>query len=271
MDYHFDTPGRPHVHASLGAGRICVRASDRDTTDVVVTGPDAEETRVEQRGGAIAITAPRPRGMFGRGGVDVTVEIPTGSDLKVKTGSADATLTGDLGSVLVQTGSGGIDVEHSAGATVLETGSGRIQLGDADADVRVKSGSGDVSIGAAARTVVASIGSGDVEVGSAAGTVHVKSGSGDLRVHRASGDVTLTTGSGDLEVGAITKGRINGKGGSGDIRVGVPAGVPVWTDVSTLSGRISSSLPRLGEPAPGQDHVEVRVHSGSGDITLVSL
>ena len=270
MDYRFDTPGQARLSAMLGPGTINVRASDRDTTDVVITGPDAEQTRVEERGGAIAIVAPRQRGLFGRGGIDVTVDLPSGSDLKIKTGSAEVTVTGDLGAVMVQTGSGAIDVEH-CDVTVLETGSGRIQVGDTDGDVRIKSGSGDVSIGAAARTVVASIGSGDVEIGSAPGTVHVKSGSGDLRVHHASGDITLTTGSGDLEVDTITKGRVSGKGGSGDIRVGVPAGVPVWTDVSTMSGRINSTLPRLGEPAPGQEHVEVRVHSGSGDVTLVSL
>ena len=271
MEHHFDTPGPTRLHAVLGAGRIDVRASDRDTTDVVVTGQDADETRVEERGGGILIVAPRQRGLFGRGGIDVTVDLPSGSDLKIRTGSAEVTLTGDNGSVVVQTGSAGIDVEHSTGSTVLETGSGRIQLGDTDGDVRIKSGSGNVSVGAASRSVIASIGSGDVELGSVGGTVRVKSGSGALRVHRASGDISLTTGSGDLEVVAITRGRINGKGGSGDIRVGVPAGVPVWTDVSTISGRITSTLPRLGEPEPGQDHVEVRVHSGSGDITLVSL
>jgi DUF4097 and DUF4098 domain-containing protein YvlB len=271
LNHHFETPGTTRLVAVLGAGRIDVRASERDTTDIVVTGQDADQTRVEERGGGIMIVAPRQRGLFGRGGIDVTVDLPVDSDLRIKTGSAEVTVTGDLGSVLVQTGSGAIDVEHSSGTTSLETGSGRIQLGDTEADVRVKSGSGDVSIGAAARTVVASVGSGDVELGSVGGTVRVKSGSGTLRVHRATGDVSLTTGSGDLEVGAISRGRVTGKGGSGDIRVGIPAGVPVWTDVSTVSGRITSSLPRTGEPAPGQDHVEVRVHSGSGDITLVSL
>src|SRR6478752_5304895 len=134
MEHHFDTPGPTRLHAVLGAGRIDVRASDRDTTDVVVTGPDADETRVEERGGGILIVAPRQRGLFGRGGTDVTV-------------------TGDNGAVVVQTGSAGIDVEHSTGSTVLETGSGRIQLGDTDGDVRIKSGSGNVSVGAAARTV----------------------------------------------------------------------------------------------------------------------
>ncbi|GAB7002686.1 hypothetical protein JCM18899A_01570 [Nocardioides sp. AN3] len=271
MEHQFDTPGPTRLFAVLGAGRIDVRASERDTTEVVVTGLDADQTRVEERGGQIMIVAPRQRGLFGRGGIDVTVDLPSHSDLRIKTGSAEVVVTGDLSAVLIQTGSGAIDVEHSTGATALETGSGHIQLGDTDGDVRIKSGSGDVSIGAAARTVVASLGSGDVELGSVGGTVRVKSGSGDLRVHRATGDISLTTGSGDLEVDTITRGRVNGKGGSGDIRVGVPAGIPVWTDVSTISGRITSTLPHLGEPAPGQDHVEVRVHSGSGDITLVSL
>src|SRR4051812_6056285 len=105
MDHHFETPGRTRLFAILGAGRIEVRATERDTTDVVVTGQDADRTRVEERGDGIAIVAPRQRGLFGRSGIDVTVDLPSGSDLEIKTGSAEVAVTGDLGSVVVQTGS----------------------------------------------------------------------------------------------------------------------------------------------------------------------
>lgn len=272
MEHHFETRGRVRLFATLGAGRLTVVAGERATTAVVVTGPDADGTRVEQHGDRILVIAPRPRGLFGPGGgVDVTVDLPVGSEVVAKTGSADIDLSGDLGVVQARTGSGTIEVEHADGATLLETGSGTVRLHDAGGDVRVKSGSGSISLGSTARTVVASTGSGDVELGSTAGPVSVKTGSGDLRVARAGADVTLTTGSGDLDVASAGRGRITGKGASGHIRIGIPAGVPVWTDVSTASGRIRSTLRGAGRPGPGQDHVEVRARTASGDITLVEL
>jgi len=166
---------------------------------------------------------------------------------------------------------GDIGVELAAEPAVLETGSGSIRLGEAASDLRIKSGSGDVSVGSAARTVVVSTGSGDVELGTTHAPVSVKTGSGGLRVNDAGSDVTLTTGSGDLEVTSAGRGRITGKGASGDVRIGIPAGVPVWTDISTVSGEIRSNLQGAGQPQDGADHVEVRAKVVSGDIVLTQV
>ena len=51
------------------------------------------------------------------------------------------------------------------------------------------------------------------------------------------------------------------------VHTGVP-GTPVWTDVRTASGRLSSDLPSTGEPAPDQPYLEVRATTASGDVTL---
>ena len=64
------------------------------------------------------------------------------------------------------------------------------------------------------------------------------------------------------------RGRITAKGASGDIAIGVVAGVPVWTDITTVSGQIRSDLQGAGQPEEGQDHVEVRAKTVSGDIVL---
>jgi DUF4097 and DUF4098 domain-containing protein YvlB len=99
----------------------------------------------------------------------------------------------------------------------------------------------------------------------------VKTGSGDVKVGDAGTDVTLTTGSGDLVVSTARRGRMTAKGASGDVHVGIPAGVPVWTDISTVSGEIRSSLQGAGQPAEGADHVEVRAKVVSGDIVLTEI
>ena len=43
--------------------------------------------------------------------------------------------------------------------------------------------------------------------------------------------MTMTTGSGDTVIRTATRGRITSKGASGDVRIGVPVGTPVWTDI----------------------------------------
>jgi DUF4097 and DUF4098 domain-containing protein YvlB len=81
-------------------------------------------------------------------------------------------------------------------------------------------------------------------------------------------DLQLSTASGDLLVRHAQRGRLAAKTASGDVLVGVPEGTPVWTDISTVTGSVSSDLTGVGKPADGQDHVEVRATSVSGDIRL---
>ena len=78
----------------------------------------------------------------------------------------------------------------------------------------------------------------------------------------------MSTGSGDMKIGSATKGKFSAKGASGDVLIGIPAGIPVWTDLTTVSGTIHSDLRGAGQPEPGQDYVELRAKTVSGDIEL---
>jgi DUF4097 and DUF4098 domain-containing protein YvlB len=138
-------------------------------------------------------------------------------------------------------------------------------------NLRIRSGSGDIEIGEVNGTAAISTGSGDVVVGRTGNAAVVKTGSGDASVLRAASDLTLTTGSGELTVAHAARGSIRGKTGSGDVRIGIPTGTPVWTDISSASGRVSSDLPSLGKPAKGQDYVELRLRTGSGDIEVTQV
>ena len=110
-----------------------------------------------------------------------------------------------------------------------------------------------------------------MEIGTSDAVAVVKTGSGDLRVRQAHDDVSMATGSGDFLIDLASRGRITAKGASGDVVVGIPAGTPVWTDVSTVSGSIRSSLEGAGQPAEGEDHVELRAKTVSGDIVLTQI
>ena len=269
-DYRFDTPRPVRLYCELGRGSVRVSAVDTDVSSVQVTGRVADQVSVTYEGDEITIVAPRQRtGFFGgEAEVDLVVALPAGSDAMVKSGSADLALTGTYAGCVLRSGSGTITVETLTAASQIETGSGEVAVELAAAELRVKSGSGDVEIGHAEASISVSTGSGDVRVASAHGPTAVKTGSGDLTVDRASDDVSLATASGDLVVRSALRGKVTMRSASGDVQVGVPTGLPVWTDITTVTGDISSTLASTGEPADGADYLELRAKTVSGDISL---
>ncbi len=116
-----------------------------------------------------------------------------------------------------------------------------------------------------------STGSGDVELGTTKAPTVVKTGSGDLEIGYAKEGVSMSTGSGDMRIRHASKGKVSAKGASGDVLIGIPAGTPVWTDLTTVSGDISSDLQGAGQPEPGADYVELRAKTVSGDIHLTEV
>lgn len=269
-DHRFDTPGPVRLYAELGRGRISLNSSATAVTTVEVGGAVADQVGVSQTGDEITIVAPRQHAGFfgGEAEVFVTVGLPERSDVMVKSGSADVSLAGVYAACVVRTGSGQVDADTLAGPSQIETGSGDVTVAIAAAELRVKSGSGDVRISHSEGGVAVSTGSGDVHIDAARGPAAVKTGSGDLWVEEAHDDVSLATASGDLVVAAAHRGKVTVRGASGDVQVGVPAGLPVWTDISTVTGDIRSGLASTGEPAEGADFLEVRAKTVSGDISL---
>ena len=272
-EYHFETLRPASLYVEIGKGSVQVVATDTTESDVEVTGRDAADVRVTQDGDEITVVAPRMRTGFlsGDSRLDVRVTVPTDSDLAIRTGSADISVDGTVGTAKLKSGSGEVRVDTLAGPAVIETGSGDILVDEARGELRIKSGSGSINLGQVASSVAVSTGSGDVEIGTTNGPTVVKTGSGDLKVADARTDVSLTTGSGDFVIGAANRGRLSAKGASGDVHVGIPAGIPVWTDISTVSGEIHSNLHGAGEPGEGADHVELRAKTVSGDIVLTEV
>lgn len=274
MEQHFETPDPLSLYVELGRGSLTVTACETTESTVTVTGTHAEDVVVEHSGHQLAVVAPRQRVGFFSGGepsLDIRVTVPSGTDLVTKTGSADQRATGDYGLARVKSGSGAVQLGRFTGPVVVDTGSGAITVESTTADLRVKSGSGDVEVGSVGGGVAVSTGSGDVRIGATQGNTVLKSGSGDLSVRSAAADVSLSSASGDLAVGTLERGSLSAKNASGDIHVGIPAGIPVWTDVSSISGRIGSDLEGAGQPEPGQHYLEVRATTVSGDITLKQL
>lgn len=272
-EHHFETHEPVRLFTEIGKGTVQVTATDTTETHVQVAGRDADQVVVRQDGRQISVIGPKQRGMISFGGdrLDVLVTVPVRSDVSVRTGSADVTLTGTFGNGQLKSGSGDVVVDTVEGPLLVETGSGDVRVESARAELKAKSGSGDIMVVTAAATTMVSTGSGDVQLVSTSGTAVVKTGSGDLKVGDAGADLSFSTGSGDLVVRNAQRGRLTAKGASGDLHIGVRAGVPVWTEISTVTGDIRSNLQGAGEPREGAEHLELRARTVSGDVVLTEV
>ena len=271
--HQFETLEPVDLYVENGSGSVTITADDTTETTVEVTGRHADETTVEpgrqadQRDRAEdALRLPRRRQQARHGDHGADGQHPRRQDrqrrrhrhrqLPRRPGEERLRRRRDR------------DPRRTG---LVETGSGDIRIDTADQDLRVKSGSGDVRVQYAGGAIAVSTGSGDVEIGTSNAPAVVKTGSGDLDLRESRDDVTMSTGSGDLVIRTAHRGQLTAKGASGDVQIGIPAGVPVWTDVTTVSGEIRSGLEGVGEPEEGADHVELRAKTVSGDIVLTQV
>jgi DUF4097 and DUF4098 domain-containing protein YvlB len=275
--YTFDTPAPIDLRVELPQGRLNVVALDTETTTVELNpmrGDSAareaiENARVEQRGNEILVLLPNAKGGLFRGKAEVEVEIrvPSHSNARVETSSADIETEGVLGDVKASTGSGEVSIDQVADLQ-MRTGSGDVTVTTVTGSCNVKSGSADVQIGAVAADADVIAGSGDLSVESVGGKLNVKTGSGDLTVASAGRTVDAVAGSGDVLVKRVEQGSLRMKTGSGDVSVGVATGTAAYLDIMTVTGDVSSDLDASDAPTDGDRTVDISIKSGSGDVVL---
>lgn len=271
--HQFDTPNPIEVDVEFGKGNLRVIASVTGQTEIAISGRYAGDVDVTHHGDQITMIAPRQRERFvgNAAALDIRITLPPGSALASKTGSANTSVSGRIGAAHLRSGSGDVRAEHIDGLAQINTGSGAVNVERATHEIHVKSGSGRVTLGHTEAGAAVSTGSGDISIGESHGLVTTKTGSGDVILDQAHTDASMSTGSGDLKIRCAHQDRISLKSGSGDCEVGVLAGVPVWLDVASNSGRVDSDLAGAGEPDVDQPYVSLRVASASGNITLTQV
>ena len=275
MDHRFHTsdPVRLYVEVRRGSIRVeaGVEAGDEAETHVSVQGTHADQVSVTHEGDQVAVVAPRHPFGFGSSvedALDVVVHLPSGSTAVLRAGSAEVRVSGPLATLAIKSGSGEVQVLDVSGRALVETGSGNVVLQRVSGELQVKSASGDVRIDDLAAAARISTGSGDVDLGSTTAPVAAKTGSGDLAIGQAGADVTMTSGTGHAVVRRADRGRAHPPRRLRRRAGGDPAGTPVWTDITTLTGNVVSGLEPTGAPADGQDHVEVRARLATGNVDL---
>ncbi len=267
---HHTVPGADprSLDVEIGTGDVLVRL-DPDHTEVTVTvsGRGADDVEVTGDDHAVTVSQRRRMGFISRD-VDVVITAPPGCRAAVRTGSAPIVITGTVGGAALKSGSGDVRLDRLDGDGQVATGSGDITVAATAAPASLRSGSGDVRVGHVGAPLTVSTGSGAVHLERVEAAVVAKTGSGDLAVGSTAEPVRFTTASGNLGIEVVEASEVEAKTASGDVRVGVRAGTPVWTDVSTLAGSVRNELESLGAPADGQPHARVSATTISGGVHL---
>jgi DUF4097 and DUF4098 domain-containing protein YvlB len=276
----FDTPEPISVTVEFGVGDLQIVASDRTDTLVEVRPSDpakkadvtaAEQTRVEFAGGGLLIKAPKnwrqytPRGSGES--VDVTVELPAGSQLRGETGVAALRCRGRLGECRFKTGIGDIQLDQ-AGAVQLRTGVGDITVERAGGDAELTTGSGSLRIDGIDGTAVVKNSNGDTWIGRVTGDLRVNAANGRISVDQASATVAAKSANGDVRLGEVAHGAVLAQTGFGKVEIGIRDGVAAWLDLNTRYGTVRNDLDTAERPGAGEDAVEVRARTSFGDITI---
>jgi Putative adhesin len=244
------------IFINIAAGSVAVSAEATEATTVNLE-PGKPGRRDNQLISDIEVTFEQGRLEIGHrktgflrnySGVEVTVKAPAGSRCTVRAASAEVACVGDLAELHAKTASGDITAASVSGPLEVTTASGDVWLENAAAGARVKTASGDIRLGSAGGEVWADTASGDVRVGAATTSV---------RAHTASGTV---------RIGSMAAGTADVKTVSGNATVGIPAGIDVYLDLSSLTGKIKS---QIDETQDGGDvGLTVTCRTVSGDIRI---
>ncbi len=263
---HFATTGHVSLSVSLGAGEVSVDARSDSGVEIDLiplrdndaTRQAIADARVEMTGRGdgheIVVQVQKKAGLLGGFGVKVGVRIrcPHGSDLDLRSGSADLEATGDLGVVAVKASSGDVSVERAE----------RLRCTTASGDLRADEIAGPIDC----RTA-----SGDVRIRCSGGLLDASLVSGDLSVGVASAGLSVTTVSGDVSFEAAGGGEMRVQSVSGDVRLAIMPGERLFIDASSVSGKMRSELD-MGDDPPvereGPVH-ELRVRTVSGDLLIL--
>jgi hypothetical protein len=197
MMQKFDTPAAISAVLDIPAGRIQVIAADRADTTVEIRpanaskGRDvkaAEQTTVEFGDGVLRITAPAEKSQVlgASGSIEVTVQLPAGSNIEAKAAGAEFRGVGRLGDVACEGANGAVKIDEAASVRVTAYASD-VTVGRLTGPAEISTQKGDIHIAEASTgSVVLRTQMGDVTVGSAHGvSASLDAGTGYGRIQNA--------------------------------------------------------------------------------------
>jgi DUF4097 and DUF4098 domain-containing protein YvlB len=256
----FETSGPATARVTTASGDVTVGASESNVIEVTLTVKDPTyqrmldeaviefdshkntlvvRTRTHENFNAMrGFKAAIRRGSwfeFGASDPDVHIALPEGSSVEVTTASGDTEIIGGLAKASVTSASGNVSVADEVG--VLE----------------MKTASGDVTTASVRESLTCHSASGNVRCDGAGTTTKIRTASGSVRL-----SVEVPS---DISVRTV----------SGNVAVSVARGLEVDVDATSISGRLTSTMPLDGTPGDSpKDAVSISAKTVSGDVKVSS-
>lgn len=275
----FETPEPISVTLELGVGTVRVTASDRTDTTVDVRPSDpsdesdvqtAQQVCVEYTNGVLRIAGPKMRAFdFSRKtrSVDVSIDLPSGSQLSGDVQMGDLSGTGRLGECRFKTGAGHARLQRT-GPLRMDTGAGHVTVGGVAGNAEIHTGNGKVQIGEVEGTAVVKSANGDIMIDAVTGDVRARTANGEISVDRAGAGVDVKTSNGSIRLGEVVRGSVELGTAAGELEIGIAEGTAAWLEVNTGHGHVRNLLDTASSPAESDETVEVRGRTSWGDITI---
>jgi DUF4097 and DUF4098 domain-containing protein YvlB len=274
----FNTPGPISATIDLAAADVRIIASDRQDTVVEVRPSDsahepdvkvAQQTKVGYTAAGLLIKGPKQRsaGLRRTGSVDVTVELPAGSQIEAEAGIGALRFAGQLGKCRVKMGAGDVELEQ-VGPLDLQTGAGAITVEHVAGHAEITNGSGRLRVSQIDGSAVIKNSNGETWVGDISGDLRVNAGNGGISVGHAAADVTASSANGEIRVDDLTRGSASFKTGVGEIHFGIHAGTAAKLDAYTRFGTVRNSMEAADSPEPSDEVLEVHARTSFGDIVI---
>ncbi|MER7444915.1 DUF4097 family beta strand repeat-containing protein [Micromonospora avicenniae] len=275
----YQTPEPISVTLELGVGQVRIAASDRSDTVVEVRPSDeadesdvkaAQQVRVDHSNGTLRIIGPKVRAFdFSRKtrSVDVSIELPNGSQVSAEMQVGDYRCAGRLGQCRFKTSAGNVQLERT-GPLRLSTSAGHVTAEAVAGNAEISTGSGKVQIGEVEGTATVKNSNGDTTIDTITGDLRVRAANGNIHVERAGAGVDAKTSNGSIRLGEVVRGSIVLGTAMGDLDVGIAEGTAAWLEVDTAFGQMRNELDSTDRPGQTDKTVEVRGHTSYGDITI---
>jgi DUF4097 and DUF4098 domain-containing protein YvlB len=201
------------------------------------------------------------------GSIDVTIQLPAGSQVHGTVGVGDVHCDGRLGDCRIKTGLGRIRLD-AADTLHLRSGVGDISVDRATGRVEVTTGSGDVRLGELDHSAVIKNSNGDTWVGVAGDDVRVSAANGSIAVDLAQAGVAARSANGDVRLGEVVRGSVVLETKIGDVEVGIREGTAAWLDVNSRFGGVHNALEAADAPDASAETVEVRARTSVGEVVI---
>lgn len=273
----FETPEAISVTLDLSVGSVRIVATDRTDTVVEVRPSDeadesdveaARHVRVDYTNGTLRIIGQKRLLDFSRKtrSVEVTVDLPSGSQVFGDLQVGDFRCVGRLGECRLKTSVGNVLVERT-GQARLHTSTGHVTA-DAVAGSAEITGCGKIQIGKIDGTAVVKNSNGNTAIDAVTGDARVRAANGDIYVGRAGAGVDAKSSNGSIRLGEVVRGSVVLGTAMGNLDVGIAEGTAAWLEINTSFGHVRNLLENATRPEEADQTVEVRGRTSYGDITI---